>query len=126
MSAEPKTKLHIQGLTCWVHLGCSIDERLNAQKILVDTHIAFRGLKACQSDELLDTIDYMGLRELFQKTCKQKEYRLIEHLAYTLATEALSEFKSIENIEIGIKKFSTMKDAQHIGFTYSTSNLVNF
>jgi dihydroneopterin aldolase len=68
-----------------VTLGWEAAERARPQSIDLRLRVEFaRPPRACESDELADTICYAALLEQAQRCCEGREFRLIEHLAHTL------------------------------------------
>lgn len=74
--------LTINGFELPVHLGWPDAERQQSQIIRVDLSIQFAtSPKACVTDQLQDTFCYDKLLSHLHTHVRDKEYRLIEHLA---------------------------------------------
>ncbi len=83
----------------WIHLGCSEAEQSIAQPVHFNLTLQFHeNIKGCQTDQLIDTIDYVSLTELVKKISLQKSYHLIEHLC-CLVHEALTKELKNKNFQ---------------------------
>lgn len=99
-----------------MHIGCTLEERSKAQDIAFDIIIYFDATKACKSDKLEDTIDYLKIRELIHSMSREYKLALVESFSWKCVEAMFERFPSSEEIHFKIKKFSTMPDAQNIGF----------
>ena len=62
-------------------VGCTEDERAFPQLVTLNITIYTSLKKAAQTDNLRDTIDYAFIIEDIRKLLKEKEFKLLEHLA---------------------------------------------
>lgn len=77
------TTLFIRGLELQVNLGWRRQERKQEQAILLDIDLTFPKVpKACKTDDLNDAICYAELAKCIQKSLADKDFKLVEHLAY--------------------------------------------
>ncbi len=68
-----------------VRLGCSVEERADPQAVELDVAVRFAEPPlGCETDELLDTVDYCDLIEAARSLCAEREFKLIEYLAAEL------------------------------------------
>src|SRR5262245_31578345 len=68
-----------------VRLGCGADERATAQAVDLDVSVRFaKPPRACQSDDLDDTVCYADLIEAARARVAGNEFKLVEHLAQVL------------------------------------------
>lgn len=118
MSAESSNSIEIQHYRVFTHIGCTDEERNHAQELAFDVEVKFDPTKACISDELCDTVDYMALRQIIDEVCKTKAAKLLEHLGWTISKRMMLEFSSIQSVQLKIKKFSTMREAQYVAFNF--------
>ena len=98
-----KSCLEIKQLKLLANLGLSEEERSSPQEIEIDIKILFKELpKACNSDEIKDTICYAKLCLLLEQICKNSAFKLIEHLTMVF----YQNIKKITNdsIVISVKK----------------------
>lgn len=76
-----KATLHVRRLELKVKLGWLSQEREHEQTIELDLDIHYPALpKACETDELSDTVCYAQLTDVIRQHIAKKEYRLVEHL----------------------------------------------
>jgi dihydroneopterin aldolase len=69
-------------------VGWSPGERARLQIIELSLRVEYALLpRACETDELTDTVCYAQLLERADRVCTDREFRLVEHLAHVLADE---------------------------------------
>ncbi len=111
------TKLLIHDLILSVKLGVSVAERSYPQEISVSIELCYSELPvACQSDNIIDTVCYMQLTEALQNYCHDKEFKLIEHLAWQLQQQTMLLVKDCI-VKLRIKKMPVGLAAQHVEFS---------
>lgn len=77
------SKLTLKGISEWVFLGCSDEERAIKQEIQIHLELNYHEIpRGCHSDLLEDTICYEKLRKIINEVCCSKKFRLIEHLGH--------------------------------------------
>jgi len=77
--------LLIKDLTFKVHLGATKEERSKKQPVILNLSVFFNELpRACNTDNLEDTICYDTLIKKIKDFCSKKEFQLIEFLGYEL------------------------------------------
>lgn len=77
--------IHLRDLEFDVRLGWTENERTSFQKIKVEIKIIFATAPAaCQTELLEDTLCYAQVIEKIQQELSKKEFKLIEHLSYSL------------------------------------------
>src|SRR4051812_10502676 len=75
--------LALNDLRLDVRLGCGADERARPQGVRVDLSIRFDRLpEGTRSDRLDGTVCYAEISEKLRALCKEREFHLIENLAY--------------------------------------------
>jgi dihydroneopterin aldolase len=98
-----KKSLMLEGLEIYVSLGCSIEERAYKQKIKLNIELVFdSNFKACDIDDLNETICYYTLRNHIQSFCDDKEFNLIEYLSKQIYDFIANEYPqtSIEYLKL--------------------------
>ncbi|MCF6768206.1 dihydroneopterin aldolase [Thiotrichales bacterium 19S11-10] len=112
------TSLHINGCDLFVYLGATDDERAQQQRISLNLQITFPSLiKACQSDNLDDTICYQTLRDNLQEALLDREFNLIEHLGWYLTESVLMHYPEATINQLELTKYppsSHIKEAKFI------------
>ena len=82
----------IEDYSCYVHLGCSPEERKYKQEVLFSVNIKFTSPpKGEVTDQLNDTICYANICSLIDELTSTKHFQLVESLCLTL----LSNLKKI-------------------------------
>jgi dihydroneopterin aldolase len=68
-----------------VRLGWGDEERSSPQFVAFDVQLRFPALpQGCMSDDLDGTVCYDKLSQAIQHVCSQREFRLIEHLGWSV------------------------------------------
>ncbi len=76
------SQLSINQLNLFVSLGWPENERLDKQAILLDAKVTYpTPPKACDTDQLEDTVCYSDLINALRPPLEAKTFHLIEHLA---------------------------------------------
>jgi dihydroneopterin aldolase len=76
------SRLDIQDIEVFLRLGCTQNERITAQRILVSLSFIFLNPpKACKTDRLADTLCYASLTKAIVHLTQNREIHLIEHFA---------------------------------------------
>lgn len=99
--------LVINNLELDVFLGVTKQERSSRQKISVDIKIFFTNLpKSCATDNIIETECYDRLTKLILNFCHDKEFKLIERLAYQLHNLVLQNLQFAKNLLIKVRKLN--------------------
>jgi len=122
-----KQAMKVEDYEVWVHLGCTRDEQEFTQPVHFTVEIDFhQSLKAVNTDQLTDTVDYVVITNLIKQISHQKFYHLVEHLCYDV-TLKLADFlkeKHIQgNLVVHMRKIRVPVENLRSGvvFTCSTS-----
>ena len=75
-------------------LGVPEWERIVEQTIILDIEIGYDLSKACQSDDVADTIDYGLVVNRVRETLKENSFQLVEALAEHICQLILSPVRS--------------------------------
>ena len=113
-----KSRLNLQQLILFVHIGVSLEERRDMQKVYVNIEIDYSSIPtACKQDVLNDVVCYDRLAKTLQKVCNVKTYRLIESLSYTLFEETKKCLTTSAKISLTVTKNPPMDNLQQASFT---------
>ena len=118
------SNITISDLRLWVHLGCSEQEKHYPQCVSFNININFStNPKAAVSDNIKDAFCYANATRLIKKTIENKNYNLIEHLAFevhTLLKDSLQKQNFNANLSVTIIKLSPPVADIHggVSFTY--------
>jgi dihydroneopterin aldolase len=112
-----KTKIEIMDLHYPVRIGCFEEERSKPQDIAFDIVIEFNALASCKSDQLDQTIDYMAIAQMVHEMTEKHVVKTLEKFSHICVEEMFKRFPTSEKIDFKIRKFSTMPNAAHVGFS---------
>lgn len=112
-----KTKIEIMDLHYPVRIGCFDEERSKPQDIAFDVVIQFDATACCKSDQLDETIDYMAIAQLIHEMAEKHVVKTLENFSHICVSEMFKRFPTSEKIDFKIRKFSTMPNAAHVGFS---------
>jgi len=78
-------RIHIRDLSLRCIIGVYEEERREKQDIVINITLYADLRKACESDNVVDTVDYKTLKKKVIALVEQSSCRLIEHLAEQIA-----------------------------------------
>lgn len=93
----------LKGIRCYGYHGCLAEEQRNGQPFTIDIILRLSLKKACESDDLRDTIDYSKVYALVKNVTEGEPYQLIERLVGALAEEILAGF-AVESVVVTAHK----------------------
>lgn len=100
-------KLKIQDYALWLHLGVSDQERHKPQQVNLSLEIEFlEPLKACDTDQLEDTVCYDLLTTQIAKELHSKSFKTIEFLAKEIFDFIKPRVSTKNRLQIHIHKVS--------------------
>lgn len=97
-------KINIHELQIPVKLGCTAEERAFPQIVKFDIEAVIQGSSAHLSDDLNDTVDYIQICKTAEKVASIKEYKMLEHLVQSVASEVLELSSFVTQVNISAKK----------------------
>jgi len=95
-------------------LGVPEWERMTAQTIILDIEIGYDLSRACQSDDVNDTIDYGAVVSRVRETLQENSFQLVEKLAEHLCQLILQEFNAL-NVKIKVAKPTILPNLKALG-----------
>ena len=103
--------IRLNGLKFFAYHGVLPQENLVGAMYTVNLRLKTNYLKAAQTDDLADTINYA---EVFQavKAEMQIPSKLLEHVAYRIAKHLIDNFPTIESIDISLYKENPPMEAE--------------
>ncbi len=104
-------------LRLFLMIGCDPRERVFRQPVDIDMEFWLKELpKGCHSDELNDVICYRDIVLDIQKECQDKEFKLIERLAYFIAERSIKTAKerTSDAFDIVVKVTKVHPPVEHI------------
>ncbi|WP_019897196.1 dihydroneopterin aldolase [Methylotenera mobilis] len=95
-------------------LGVPEWERMTPQTIILDIEIGYDLSKACQSDDVNDTIDYGAVVNRVRETLQENSFQLVEKLAEHLCQLILKEFKAL-SVKVKVAKPTILPGLKALG-----------
>ena len=97
-------KIYIRDLVVFANHGVMKEEQVLGQKFLVSCVLHTDLSRAGDTDNLKYSVNYASVCEFITKWMKENTYQLLEACASHLCNEILMEFRSIDRVEIELKK----------------------
>ncbi len=124
---KPIYTLEIRKLVLGVHLGCSADERSNAQDVSFSARFRFASIPAgANTDELSDSLCYAQVSDLILSTVTGREFKLIEHLGHVVFTNLKTLAGSDIRIELEVHKLNPPVMHLRDGSAFTISEIAKF
>jgi FolB domain-containing protein len=108
---HPNDKLRINGLLVRPIIGLYPEERLNRQDVLVTVTLEADLRRACQTDQLTDSIDYKALKKSILKLAEESQFFLIERFAQAVADLSLKDPR-VRQVTVSVRKPGALRFAQ--------------
>lgn len=100
-----KNTVEVSGIEVYAFHGCMEEEARLGGKFIVDVEISTDFMKAAESDQLIDTIDYVRVREIVAEEMAVRS-KLIEHVGYRILKRFRAEFKGMTKAWIKVRKLN--------------------
>ncbi len=100
-----KNIVEVSGIEVFAYHGCMQEEATLGGKFIVDIEIETDFSKSAVSDEIIDTIDYVRVREVVVEQMAIRS-KLIEHVGYRILEEFKKEFPSAIKSRIKVRKMN--------------------
>lgn len=113
-AALPLDVIFIEGLTGETVIGIHESELHRPQPLVIDVHAGLPRARACDTDRIVDTIDYSVVRERLLRLLAEHRLKLLEALAETAADILLDEFGA-SWVRIRIVKPRKFQDVAAVG-----------
>ena len=97
-------KITIKNLKIFAFHGVNPEEKENGQNFFLDIDYYVDISKACQSDEIEDTVSYAKVVKVINAAFTSDKFNLIEKAAQKVADAIFENFGSIYKVEITLKK----------------------
>jgi dihydroneopterin aldolase len=98
-------KVKLSNIKAYGHHGCLQEEAIIGSDYRVDLEVVADLTKASQSDNLLDTVDYVHLNRIVKEEMKIRA-KLLEHVAKRIVDRVFSELAMVEEIKISVSKIN--------------------
>lgn len=100
-----KNLIEVTGIELYAYHGCMGEESVLGGKYIVDVILSTDFTKSSQSDELIDTIDYVAVRDIVVAEMAIRS-KLIEHVAYRIIERFTVTFLTLINTNIKVRKLN--------------------
>jgi 7,8-dihydroneopterin aldolase/epimerase/oxygenase len=112
--AEPLDLVFIEGFVGHTVIGIHAGEFHATQPLVIDVCCGLPRARACDTDQINDTIDYSVLRERLRRLMTEHGVTLLEALAEQIAHIALTEF-SAHWVRVRVVKPKKFDDVEALG-----------
>lgn len=112
--------IFISELKVQTKLGVPDWERIVPQTIILDIEMGYDLSKACNSDAIVDTIDYGAVVSRIRETLNEHSFQLVEKLAEHLVQLILTEFKAL-NVKVKVSKPAILPGLKALGVVIERS-----
>ena len=114
-------KITIKNLKIFAFHGVNPEEKENGQNFLIDVDYYLNIKRACQSDNIDDTVSYAKVVKVIRAAFTKEKYDLIEKAAEEIAKAIFDSFEQIYKVEITLKKPEAPVKAD---FEYMAVNII--
>lgn len=97
-------KITIKNLKLFAYHGVNPEEKENGQNFYIDLDYYLNMQRACENDNLDDTVSYAKVVKAVNRAFTAQSFDLIEKAAQTVADAVLDEFEAITRVDITLKK----------------------
>lgn len=98
-----KNSVEVNGIEVFAYHGCMPEEATLGGKFIVDVKLETDFMKAAETDELIDTIDYVIVREIVVEEMAIRS-KLIEHVGNRILKRFKATFPNLKSSWIRVCK----------------------
>lgn len=102
--SEPANEIILNDLAFYGYHGVMLEENTIGCRFSLDVHCALDFSKACETDEVEDTISYEDIFNGLKAAFEEKRFKLLEALAQHIADRLFEQFEAIESLTIRVAK----------------------
>lgn len=113
MDNEKLDKIHIRDLLVRCVIGVYDHERENKQDVIINITLYADLRKACQTDNIEDTIDYKVIKKKIVNFVESSSFNLVERLAEKVA-EICLENRNVRKVNVTIDKTGALRFAKSV------------
>lgn len=95
--------VELNGVRLYAHHGCLPEETAIGGHYTVDVAVYTDFTRAAETDELIDTVDYVVLNRIVKEEMAIPS-KLIEHVGKRILDRVYGELKSIQRVKVKITK----------------------
>jgi 7,8-dihydroneopterin aldolase/epimerase/oxygenase len=97
-------RILMKNMVFYGHHGDIPEERVLGQRFIIDLALSLKMADAARSDQLNDTVDYVGVYELCRQLLETERVNLLETVANHLADRILAQHPRVTEVEVTVKK----------------------
>ncbi len=101
----PEDRIRIVNMQFFGHHGVDPSERALGGRFSFDVEMALDLREAGETDDLTKTVDYAAVYDLIAHLQAEREFRLLETLAHSIAAAILAQFP-VEGVTVRARKHS--------------------
>ncbi len=98
-------QVEVSGVEVYAYHGCMNEEAVLGGKFIVDVVLTTDFTKSAQTDELIDTIDYVRVREIIMEEMAIRS-KLIEHVGYRILNSFKKDFPTLVKGRVKVRKMN--------------------
>jgi dihydroneopterin aldolase len=98
-------KIQVNNIKLYAYHGCLDEEAKIGSEYRVDLEVKTNLQNSAQSDELIDTVDYVHLNFIVKEEMAIRS-KLLEHVAKRILDRTLSEIKMIKKATVSVAKIN--------------------
>ncbi|MBS0445373.1 MAG: dihydroneopterin aldolase [Proteobacteria bacterium] len=110
----PLDLIFIEGLTGQTVIGIHDSELHRPQPLVIDVHAGVPHARACETDRIVDTIDYGEVRARLHRLLVEHRLQLLEAFAEAIADILIGEFGA-HWVRVKVVKPQKFDDVQAVG-----------
>ena len=110
--AARQDKIILSHMVFHSHVGVLDFEKANGQDFDLDVTLFCRRIKATDTDNLSETVDYGQVYQVIRLITEEARFDLIERLAGAVADAVLQSFLMVDAIEVLVRKPSAPIDGR--------------
>jgi FolB domain-containing protein len=113
MAEERLDRIFVRDLLCRCIVGINPDERVKEQEVRINIIMTADLRKACESDDIEDTVNYKSVKQNVARMVEQSQYFLIEKLAEQIAAICLNE-PLVREVTVSVDKPGALRFARSV------------
>ena len=110
---RPLDRIHINELKTRTIVGFNDWERKKKQDVSLSITLHADLAKACQSDQVSDTVDYKKIKNRVLEMVEKSQFQLIERMAEAVAALCLEE-PEVFRVDVTVDKLSALRFARSV------------
>ncbi len=106
--------IFLEAFTGQTVIGINESELLLPQPVVIDIHAGVHRARACNTDEIADTIDYSLVRDRLRALLRGHRLQLLEAFAQAIADLLINEFGAVW-VRVKVVKPRRFEDVEAVG-----------